>query len=635
MALSRTTPASQRPRIGIGIRLVSAFVAIVGLSTVACVVGWIAFAQLAGEFGEVAEDHVPRMAVAAQMSTVGVNINAVVPALASSNNRSDFDRLLAQGEGYLTALAVVIDKGRQHGIDGDDLEEFVALLRDDFHTMQRHATSSFMMVEQMRHLAEELRWVQADFIVEAQPLIDDVTYNIERDIAIASGGASILAENQRGEALLNSLAAANLAVGLLSRVAGVSSEEEMQEALAFLGDSTDDLESSVATLTRWRDSITIRQLAARILQIADYQSGIPALKQAELLERAEMQATVATSQRNVDRLVAQISQEVQHTERDVLEGAARATEAINAGKTWLLGIALVALLSAVLVGYFYVHRNLLHRIQLLAASADDISRGHSGTSIPSPANDELGDLGRALNIFRQTRDELIQAAKLAALGQMATGIAHELNQPLAALRSQAHNAKKFLDAQKPEQAQRSLLKIDELVTRMSGQINHLRRFARLPEARLGPTSLTTGIRDAVSLLQHRFEDDGVELNLDYDQSGNLLVVGEAIRLEQVLVNLLANAIDAVAGHLKRGVNVRIALDGDWVELMISDNGAGIAPADTERVFDPFFTTKPPGSGLGLGLSISYNIVKDFGGSMKVTSSPGAGAVFSVLLRHAA
>ncbi len=194
---------------------------------------------------------------------------------------------------------------------------------------------------------------------------------------------------------------------------------------------------------------------------------------------------------------------------------------------------------------------------------------------------------------------------------MAAGIGHELNQPLAALRAHIHSATTLIGRDKGDQALLNLDKMKGLTGRMADQISHIRRFARRPDAQLRPVDLTAAVRDALSLLEHRFEEEAVEIQLRLPEGAAVLVMAEPVRLEQVAVNLIGNALDAVKDRPVRQVNAMIERVGTDARLVVGDSGTGIAAADVGAVFDPFFTTKPVGSGLGLGLSISYNIVIHF------------------------
>ena len=235
--------------------------------------------------------------------------------------------------------------------------------------------------------------------------------------------------------------------------------------------------------------------------------------------------------------------------------------------------------------------------------------------------------------LRATQDELVQAGKLAVLGQIATGVAHELNQPLAAIRSYAHNTGLLVERGRMDEACSNLGKISGLTERMATITNHLKTFAHRKSATIEPVDLNAVAANALSLFENRVRRDGVAVTLEFPEKG-VVVLGDEIRLEQVLVNLLSNALDAMKDTETREIAITAGVDGGAVTLVVGDTGSGVPEADLGRVFDPFFTTKKAGEGLGLGLSISYNIVKEFGGSMKASRRQGGGTAFTVALKAA-
>jgi len=247
---------------------------------------------------------------------------------------------------------------------------------------------------------------------------------------------------------------------------------------------------------------------------------------------------------------------------------------------------------------------------------------------------EIGDRRAAEAELRQTQAELIQAGKLAALGQMSVGISHELNQPLAAIRSYADNAQILLARERGEEVKSNLQRITEVTGRMAEIAKHLNTFARKPQQRIVPVSLSAALDETLALFNARLAADGVEVVKTVPDRGPE-VLGGPVRLQQVLLNLIKNALDAMDGSADRRLRIAVETAGDKAILSVHDSGPGIDTAALPQIFDPFFTTKQVGRGLGLGLSISYNIVKDFGGSIRAENHPDGGAVFTVELRRAA
>lgn len=233
--------------------------------------------------------------------------------------------------------------------------------------------------------------------------------------------------------------------------------------------------------------------------------------------------------------------------------------------------------------------------------------------------------------LRTAQEGLIQAAKLAALGQMSAALAHEINQPLTALQMHLGSLRLLLEAGQTEQARQALPRLDGLLHRMSALTGHLKTYARKSPGGLRERlDLERVVEQSLQLLAPRLRGGQVEIVREPARETPAWVAGDAIRLEQVLVNLLRNALDACAGHPTPRIYLALVRDGgDWL-LTVADNGGGIAEADLPHVFDPFFTTKPVGDGLGLGLAVSYAIVHELGGRLGAANRDD-GALFTLRL----
>ncbi len=231
--------------------------------------------------------------------------------------------------------------------------------------------------------------------------------------------------------------------------------------------------------------------------------------------------------------------------------------------------------------------------------------------------------------LRTAQEGLVQSAKLAALGQMSAALAHEINQPLTTQRMQLATLRLLLDNERLDEARKALEPLEQMLTRMAALTGHLKTFARnSPSGLRERLDLATVVDQAMQLLDPRIRAEGVSTALYLARPA--WVRGDAIRLEQVLINLLRNALDAMLDKPYKRLEVRIEVDQhDW-KLSILDSGGGIADEHLGNVFDPFFTTKPVGEGLGLGLAISYGIVHEIGGRLQVENLPG-GARFTLTL----
>jgi two-component system C4-dicarboxylate transport sensor histidine kinase DctB len=234
------------------------------------------------------------------------------------------------------------------------------------------------------------------------------------------------------------------------------------------------------------------------------------------------------------------------------------------------------------------------------------------------------------SMLRATQDELVQAGKLAMLGQMAAGMTHELNQPLAAIRAFADNARTFLSRGQGEQAQTNLQHISDASARMGAIIAQLKGFARKDE-NVGTVDLDTSVRASILLLRGDIERLGATLEMQASEGGPLLVTGDSVRIEQVFINLLRNALDAVEQAERRRITVRLERRAGRAHVLIRDSGEGIPGHLASRLWEPFFTTKPAGKGLGLGLAISSSIVQAMGGQLDAHNHRSGGAEFEVSL----
>jgi C4-dicarboxylate-specific signal transduction histidine kinase len=235
--------------------------------------------------------------------------------------------------------------------------------------------------------------------------------------------------------------------------------------------------------------------------------------------------------------------------------------------------------------------------------------------------------------LRDKQEQLVQAGKLATLGELTTGIAHELNNPLNNIGLFVGNAIDLMMLGGADR-ERFLEELDsamQQVRKASEIISHLRTFGRAAPVTREPVAINEVIRRSLSLMQEQMRLRQIEVQVDLCAS-DPVVVGSAIQLEQVFINLLTNARDAVARAPERVVSIQCGLTEDFAELSVSDTGPGIPVELEQRIFDPFFTTKEVGKGTGLGLSITYGILKEHHGTIWVAKNPpGEGATFVVQL----
>ena len=234
--------------------------------------------------------------------------------------------------------------------------------------------------------------------------------------------------------------------------------------------------------------------------------------------------------------------------------------------------------------------------------------------------------------LRDKQEQLVQAGKLATLGELTTGVAHELNNPLNNIGLFMGNALDLigLGVTDREHIARELQNAMRQVRKATEIISHLRTFGRVAPVSRELVSMNQVIGRALSLMQEQLRLREIEVELDVSAQ-RAVVMGNAIQLEQVLVNLLTNARDALAESPRKIVHISCEVRDGIVDLAFSDTGPGIPEGLERRIFDPFFTTKEVGRGTGLGLSITYGIIKEHGGTIAVANRPGEGATFLIRL----
>lgn len=243
---------------------------------------------------------------------------------------------------------------------------------------------------------------------------------------------------------------------------------------------------------------------------------------------------------------------------------------------------------------------------------------------------EIADHRATENRLQGVQEELVQANRLAILGQVAAGVAHEINQPVATIRAYADNAITYLDRQREDAARDNLTEIAGLTERIGSITEDLKALARRGRSAAEPVDMREAIAGALVLLKSRFSGrlDRVEIRAEEQ---DLYAIGNRLRLEQVLINLIQNALEAVEPVADGAVVVSAGRDADRIHIRIEDNGGGIAPEIQEQLFSPFNSSKE--KGLGLGLVIAKDIVTDYGGKLSVVTS-SQGTIFLIDLKQA-
>ena len=278
-------------------------------------------------------------------------------------------------------------------------------------------------------------------------------------------------------------------------------------------------------------------------------------------------------------------------------------------------------------------RALLHILQDSHGANQRLERSRKAMiHMMGDLRDTTREMQRREQELREKQEQLVQTAKLATLGELTTGVAHELNNPLNNIGLFIGNvidAFEFGQIEK-EVVLRQLDNAKQQVHKATEIITHLRTFGRAAPVSQEPTHVNHVIEESLSLMREQLKLRSIDVVLELSPE-DPTVMANSIRLEQVFMNLLTNARDALVDSSKKAIAIRSWVDGDVVRLEFQDSGPGVPPGLEQRIFDPFFTTKEVGAGTGLGLSITYGIVKDHEGTIRLENRPGDGATFHIEL----
>lgn len=240
---------------------------------------------------------------------------------------------------------------------------------------------------------------------------------------------------------------------------------------------------------------------------------------------------------------------------------------------------------------------------------------------------EIAERERVQETLAVAEQTLEQSSKLAALGEMSAAVSHELNQPLAAMKTYLAGARLLLQRNRPEEALSSFQRIDDLIGRMGTITHQLKSYARKGGSTLTPVNMGDALHSALSMMEPQLKQRQIRISRALP-SQPVMVLGDRVRIEQVMINLLRNAIDATGAVENPEVDIILAA-GETATLTVRDNGLGIE--DLDQLFEPFYTTKAAGEGVGLGLAISSGIVNQLGGRLTARNAEGRGAVFEMRL----
>ncbi len=287
----------------------------------------------------------------------------------------------------------------------------------------------------------------------------------------------------------------------------------------------------------------------------------------------------------------------------------------------VLALEIMAFAILLALAFYALSRRSALRLALFARESAELRR------LNVQLQREIAERKRVQEDLAVAEQTLEQSSKLAALGEMSAAVSHELNQPLAAMKTYLAGARLLLRRNRPDEALVSFQRIDDLIERMGAITRQLKSYARKGQDALSPVNMADALASSLSMMEPQLRQRRVQINRILPQDP-VEVMGDRLRIEQVMVNLLRNAIDATKTESEPQVDIILSA-GETATLTVRDNGPGIV--DLDALFEPFYTTKQPGDGVGLGLAISSGIVNDLGGRLTARNGQSGGAVFEMQL----
>ncbi|MDB4536712.1 ATP-binding protein [Oceanospirillaceae bacterium] len=632
-------------------RLFTAFGVLSLLTLITSVIGWSLHNQLGNQLKSVVEQDIPSLGSMVKLSTEAATITSLAPALMAVQDSESRKLLWQQLNQGTQAIASVLPQihlarsamsDRQVSLD-DQLQGVIKTLN----ALNQNILQQLKLKMDKEAESQGLRWAVSGFLADIDPLIDKTQKYIRSRFNedIPSSGIVIKREGERTIAQLNTdlqvLFRLKADTSLLVNLVGRAHHLPDPDSLIATAIQADELNLSIVqyidNMSLVKGFSELRVRVDEVLYFVQRDLNMFELRRQERLQFEAGEQLLTSLEIQLASFNDYISTHVTAVREASMQAVAQSNNAIAQGNRLMIATSLASVMLSILIVWLYVAKHLVGRIRILDGSMRIIAAGNLQQSVPVKGRDEIGTMANSLRSFRdqltEKQAELVQAGKLAALGQLSAGISHEINQPLTAIGHYAHNGVRLLQQGRAHEAEANFEQISSLTKRSTSIIARLKSMARKRRDSIQTVCLNQVVDHVLTLLQSHSQTHSTEIVVDMPSENNM-VMAEQIQLEQVVLNLMSNALDAVADNLHtKKITIECLHSEGQIELRIADNGPGIAPELYEQVFNPFFTTKEVDQGLGLGLSISYNIIQDFGGQLAVVRHPMKGAIFSLRLPH--
>ena len=632
-------------------RLFTAFGVLSLLTLITSVIGWSLHNQLGNQLKSVVEQDIPSLGSMVKLSTEAATITSLAPALMAvqdSESRKLLWQQLNQGTQAIASVLPQIHLARSAMTDRQvSLDDQLQGVIKTLNALNQNILQQLKLKMDKEAESQGLRWAVSGFLADIDPLIDNTQKYIRSRFNedIPSSGIVIKREGERTIAQLNTdlqvLFRLKADTSLLVNLVGRAHHLPDPDSLIATAIQADELNLSIVqyidNMSFVKGFSELRVRVDEVLYFVQRDLNMFELRRQERLQFEAGEQLLTSLEIQLASFNDYISAHVTAVREASMQAVAQSNNAIAQGNRLMIATSLASVMLSILIVWLYVAKHLVGRIRILDGSMRIIAAGNLQQSVPVKGRDEIGTMANSLRSFRdqltEKQAELVQAGKLAALGQLSAGISHEINQPLTAIGHYAHNGVRLLQQGRAHEAEANFEQISFLTKRSTSIIARLKSMARKRRDSIQTVCLNQVVDHVLTLLQSHSQTHCTEIVVDMPSENNM-VMAEQIQLEQVVLNLMSNALDAIADNLHtKKITIECLHSKGQIELRIADNGPGIAPELYEQVFNPFFTTKEVDQGLGLGLSISYNIIQDFGGQLAVVRHPMKGAIFSLRLPH--
>ncbi|MDX5628076.1 MULTISPECIES: ATP-binding protein [unclassified Brenneria] len=594
-------------------------------------------------------DYFPKIQASFQLED---NLNILIKELNEFLTAESTSLRLQRREQIVSRLDIIRQASRQLTLD--DRHSLDATLQQMYSLLTRLddiLAASFVVREKANEITTRINWLHDDFNLELTSLSQDISWQQSSllDQFTQNPKAN---NNQRLQATLQNI---QDELELIYALAHIENQivDDLREQLAdqnsenkdshirYLNYLKQSADERIQSLSRHPSTITLRQTIDELFALGLSENKLPAILNGRNQIQTALRQTTGSKDVALNQFRQQIEQQLGNSHQQLQTFNLRLEQIMNISGMVIVIATLLALLFAFILNHVYIRSKLIKRFTLLNQAVGRLGYGDLNAAIPVYGRDELGRIAGLLrntlaqikhqrsqleqeiterkaieNNLRTAQDELIQAAKLATVGQTMTTLAHEINQPLNALSLYLFTSEQAVKRRDRDTVSANLAKMRSLLQRIDGIIRHLRQFSRRSDSDtpLGPIDLHQDILSSWELLALRHRPLNAQLILPEKLDR---VIGETIRVQQILVNLLTNALEAVTETTPR-ITINQITQGDESLLLIEDNGPGWPLVLAPRLLKPFTTSKD--IGLGIGLSISQSIMQQCGGELYLAST---------------